>query len=178
MRVVQIVCLISGMALAPYDAVAECQPEMPASTPNTQLVDNGDSTVTDNATGLMWQQCSQGQDMGLGQNCAGAVSRYNWQSALQLPAHLNVSGGFAGYTDWRLPNVKELLSIVEEACSDPSINTQRFPNTAALNYWSSSAKASSSYSWLVDFDYGDTLDSPRYGTDNTGQRVRLVRGGH
>jgi hypothetical protein len=60
------------------------------------FVDNGDGTVTDHATGLMWQKEDSGQAM-------------DWQAALAYAAHL----GLAGYNDWRLPNAKELQSIVD-----------------------------------------------------------------
>jgi hypothetical protein len=60
------------------------------------FVDHGDGTVTDGATGLMWQQADDG-------------SAYNWEDALSYAEGLV----FAGYDDWRLPNAKELQSIVD-----------------------------------------------------------------
>jgi hypothetical protein len=60
------------------------------------FVDNGDGTVTDRATGLMWMQSDSRRTM-------------NWEQALQYAEDLQ----FAGYDDWRLPNVKELQSIVD-----------------------------------------------------------------
>ena len=62
------------------------------------FVDNGDGTVTDLATTLMWQQADSG---------AG----YNWRQALSYAETLDL----AGYDDWRLPNAKELQSIVNYA---------------------------------------------------------------
>lgn len=71
------------------------------------FIDNGDDTVTDNATGLMWQQADDGNG-------------YNWQEALAYAENSEL----AGYTDWRLPNTKELQSIVDyEATSFPAINS-------------------------------------------------------
>jgi hypothetical protein len=58
--------------------------------------DNGDGTVTDHATGLMWQQSDDG-------------NRYDWENALDYAEDLSL----AGHTDWRLPNAKELHSIVD-----------------------------------------------------------------
>ncbi|SHO52540.1 Lcl domain-containing protein [Desulfopila aestuarii] len=58
--------------------------------------DNGDGTITDRATGLMWMQRDSARAM-------------NWEEALQYAA----SQEFAGYSDWRLPNAKELQSIVD-----------------------------------------------------------------
>ncbi len=59
-------------------------------------VDNGDGTVTDRATGLMWQKADSGTTM-------------NWEEALSYAENLK----YAGYDDWRLPNAKELHSIVD-----------------------------------------------------------------
>ncbi len=58
--------------------------------------DNGDGTITDRATGLMWQKADSGQGM-------------NWQQALAFAAGFKL----AGHSDWRLPNAKELQSIVD-----------------------------------------------------------------
>ncbi len=61
-----------------------------------EFVDNGDGTITDNATGLMWQQADSG-------------SGINWEAALAHAEGLTL----AGHDDWRLPNAKELQSIVD-----------------------------------------------------------------
>lgn len=58
--------------------------------------DNGDGTITDRATGLMWQQADSGRGM-------------NWEQALAYAANFKL----AGHSDWRLPNAKELQSIVD-----------------------------------------------------------------
>ncbi len=70
------------------------------------FVENGDSTVSDLATGLMWQQTDDG------------IAR-DWQEAL---VYAEVSG-LAGYNDWRLPNVKELQSIVDYTRSPQTTNS-------------------------------------------------------
>ncbi|MCO6437881.1 MAG: DUF1566 domain-containing protein [Phycisphaerae bacterium] len=68
----------------------------PSTYGTNNFVDNGNGTVTDRSTGLMWTQ----GDSGVG---------YNWQAALGYAENLN----FAGYTDWRLPSVKELQGILD-----------------------------------------------------------------
>jgi len=60
------------------------------------FVSNNDGTVTDKATGLMWQSADDG-------------TRRNWQDSLAYAEDAN----FAGYSDWRMPNIKELQSIVK-----------------------------------------------------------------
>jgi hypothetical protein len=62
-------------------------------------VDNGDGTITDNATGLMWMQADSGEGM-------------DWETALAYAQEMN-EANYLGYSDWRLPNVKELQSIVD-----------------------------------------------------------------
>jgi arylsulfatase A-like enzyme len=80
------------------------------------LTDNGDGTITDNVTGLMWQKTDAGE-----MTWANAVSR----SSLQLTA---------GYTDWRLPTPAELFSILNHN-NNPSFDQTKFPNTNSADYW-------------------------------------------
>ena len=67
--------------------------------------DNGDATITDSATGLMWMQNDSGS-FGAGDYQDGSL---NWEQALNWCDDLND----AGYSDWRLPDAKELQSIVD-----------------------------------------------------------------
>lgn len=152
---------------------AQCDPAIPANTPNSRFMDNGDGTVTDNTTGLMWKQCAEGLS---GAGCVtGSAATYTWQQALQEVQTVNSGGGFAGYTDWRLPNMKELHSIVEGQCHTPAINATLFPNTVSDYFWTNSpyANAVAELAWAVKFDDGLTYFlgqiEPHY--------VRIVRGG-
>jgi len=155
-------------------AVQSCNPAIPADTPSSDFVVHNDGTVTHSRTGLMWKVCSEGQSWSVA-GCSGAATQDFWNAALQIPASLNVSGGYAGYSDWRLPNVNELKSIVEHSCYGPAINATIFPATVSGFYWSSSPYASYSDSaWGVYFysgyDYGLIRSSINH-------QVRLVRGG-
>jgi len=151
-------------------------PEDPhRTTPDSRLTDNGDETVTDELTGLMWKQCSEGQS---GAGCAtDGAGGMDWQAALNTAVAANAEGGgvgFAGYTDWRLPNLKELTSIVERGCDSPSINENYFPVTASGKYWSSSSHADPiSDAWYVNFESGSNFGDPK----SYDLYVRLVRGG-
>lgn len=142
--------------------------EIPPSTPTSQFNNNGDGTVTDGKTGLMWARCAIGLS---GPDCTvGGSGSSSWPDALNLAQ----SSTLAGYDDWRLPNIKELRSIVEEQCFDPPINLVVFPNTPSSFFFSSSPSTDSNITgvWGVYFD-------KRYGYSvvfNTG-RVRLVRSG-
>ena len=128
--------------------------------------------MTDNRTGLMWQKCPAGSS---GSDCSvGSADTYSWAGALQYAQTLNASGGFANFSDWRLPNTKELESLVEEACYDPAINISLFPNNGNSLYWSSSPRADAPvYAWAVKFDWGATGAS--VARNYSSVRVRLVR---
>jgi hypothetical protein len=148
---------------------------MAASTPDSQLADNGDGTVTDRKTGLMWKKCVEGQ---IGSNCeSGYPAFFSWQTALHQPRRINSGPGFAGYHDWRLPNIKELKSIVEEKCDSPAINLVRFPNSISGGVWSGSPFFSipDSEAWTVTFYDGVSGNSDRKNYNY--EQVRLVRGG-
>ena len=149
-----------------------CRPEsIPASTPDSQLQDNSDGTITDLKTGLMWKQCSEGQS---GADCtSGSVETFIWPQALQRAQTVNSGGGFAGFTDWRVPNIKELSSLVEYQCTGPAINLARFPNTPADgNFWSSSAVAGDSHrAWILYYFFGDI----GHYFNNDYYQLRLVR---
>ena len=73
------------------------------------FIDNNDGTITDNATGLMWQQ--NDSETGL-----------NWEEALNWVAQKNTEN-YLGYNDWRLPNAKELQSIVDYTRSPATTNS-------------------------------------------------------
>lgn len=108
-----------------------------ATTPTSQFTDNGDGTVTDNKTGLIWKKCSEGQTYSLS-GCSGGALTYTWKEALNQAQVTNNTGGFLNYTDWRVPNINELRSIAEKQCWEPTINLTIFPNTPSNWFWSSS----------------------------------------
>ena len=129
------------------------------------FVDNGNGTVSDTRSGLMWQQ-DTARDAG------GNYDAMTWKEALAHCANLELPLG--GYTDWRLPTIKELRSLVDYSQYSPSINRNAFPDTVSSYYWSSTTYANgTSYAWYVYFNggYGGT-----YGKSN-GSYVRAVRGG-
>ena len=160
--------LVSGTALAICNGTNE-NTAVASSTPTTDFVDHGDGTVTHTPTGLMWKRCSEGQTWN-GSTCTGTATTYTWQNAL---THADEQS-FAGHSDWRLPNSKELRSIVERRCWSPAINTAIFPATSTSWFWSSSPYANyTGNAWYVGFHYG-LVDASSPGSS---LRVRLVRAG-
>jgi len=163
----------SGEAEAVAVAVQICNTaSVTASTPTVDFVDHGNGTVTHSKTGLMWKQCSEGLS---GVACAtGAATTHTWQAALTVAETLNAGAGFAGFTDWRVPNQKELNSIIERQCTGPSVNATIFPGTVSSGYWSASPyAASATAAWGINFLDGG--DGANVKSSNLG--VRLVRGG-
>ena len=158
--------LLSGTSLATAQTVKSYIDD---EWPDSRYTDHGNGTVTDTKTRLMWKQCPEGQS---GAACAddGSTKAMNWQQALEHAENHS----FAGYSDWRLPNIKELKSLAALNRYEPSINSTRFPNTSGEWFWSASPDADDgNRAWVVDFDYGLGSSRYRYGT----YRVRLVRGG-
>jgi len=122
------------------------------------LTDNLDGTVTDARTGLVWQQ---GEPGGMG-----------WDAALSYCDGLELGGS----SDWRLPNIKELESVVDFTRADPAIDVTKFPSASTSYYWSSTTLAyGPAGAWDVYFGYGgvDGHDKP-----TALESVRCVRGGN
>ncbi|MCP4297098.1 MAG: DUF1566 domain-containing protein [Proteobacteria bacterium] len=119
------------------------------------LIDNGDQTLSDGATGLMWQKCSQGQS---NNDCSGgSATTVNWTDALSYcETQIGGSGTFAGYSDWRLPNRNELESIGDDTKGTAqTINTSFFPYTISGKYWTSTSRADApAHAWYVRFSDG------------------------
>ncbi|GAJ04868.1 unnamed protein product, partial [marine sediment metagenome] len=103
--------------------------------------DNGDDVVIDLATGLMWAA-----DGG----AAGCFNggEHTW---LECFTYL-VDFEFAGFSDWRIPNVKELMSIVDNGRQNPAIKEPPFSLTRPVGYWTSTAfRPSIDEAWIVHF---------------------------
>jgi hypothetical protein len=103
----------------------------------TQFSDNGNETVTDNLTGLVWMQ-------------AVYTDTITWEDALVYAESLS----FAGQTDWRLPNIKELQSICLQTISNPTISNSFF-SVGLKKIWSSTTLPNqTTKSWFLDSRVG------------------------
>jgi len=116
--------------------------------PNPRFTDNSDGTVTDNLTGLIWLKNA---------NCFGQRWWYN-----ALSDCTGLATGSCGLTDgsnagdWRLPNYKELFSLIDVENYNPALPTGHpFNNVQSLYYWSSTTQAvDGSIAWRVHMDLG------------------------
>lgn len=128
--------------------------------------------VTDSRTGLVWRRCVEGMTWD-GTTCTGSPFFGMWQHALQL----SVAEAHRTGQAWRLPNVKELASLVDRSATALSpeamaIDPVAFPATPNFQAWSSSPWATDAfYAWSVHFYYGSVYFT--YLEDNG--VVRLVR---
>ncbi len=128
-----------------------------------RFTDNEDGTITDNATGLMWPKDGNGAGCNNGNTLL-------WPAAIDWAIGLD----FAGHADWRLPNLKELMSIVDYGRYNPCIDVAYFPNTTNDYYWTSSTSSGNANDgWYVTFSFGVIS-----GFNKTAQAfdVRAVRG--
>ena len=123
----------------------------------------GDDVVIDLATGLMWAAdgneagCNNGTDL-------------SWDAGITYANALD----FAGFTDWRVPNIKELISIHDYSIDVPALQEPPFSNTKTETYWASTTlNPQTTWAWAVNADDGLTEQHskliPKY--------LRCVRGG-
>ena len=133
-----------------YANLSKCIPQ----SFTVQTISN-QRVVVDNNTGLMWQQTIP-------------TDEYKQEDAVSYCNTLN----YAGYSDWRLPNTQELLTIVDNSTYEPAINTTYFPNTPSGGFWSSYIIYGSIW-WSVDFFNGGLVP---YFDRATSLVVRCVRG--
>jgi len=147
--------------------------------PNPRFTDNSDSTVTDNLTGLMWGQVAD----------AGGEREWYIAAGGTYPALAYCNDlGLGGHSDWRLPNVKELGSLIDSAFVNPALSNaagdekwttgDAFTGVRSVKdsdyYWSSTTAANDTrYAWVVHFYSGSVIN----GTKTNAYYVWPVRGG-
>lgn len=142
-----------------------------AQTASAGFINNGDGTVIDSNTRLMWQRCTAPSTE---TNCGGITPvTYTWDNALAYCNGLILGG----YSDWRLPNIKSLESLVDVTkATGPNINTTAFPDTQPDDYWTSTTlTGTGSSAWYISFNLVYEI---AMGLDKrNGIYVRCVRGG-
>lgn len=136
--------------------------------PNPRFTDNGNGTVTDNLTGLVWLKeanCIATEYQAFDNDATPSNGGVTWQHALDFIAGMN-DGTYPncslGYSDWRLPNIREMQSILNDGVADEAAWLNQFflnVPTSAL-YWSSTTEAGwDSFAWFIGLapghDYRD-----------------------
>lgn len=167
--------LLLGAAALHAHALAQqvCDTRLaPLSSPASRFEDHADGTVTDKESRLMWMRCSAGQT-GSGTTCSGTAAALDLPTARALAADINRRGQFF-YSDWRVPQLKELATIAERQCENPRVNLAIFPNTPAALYWTASSRSpkdSGSHAFALGFDAEGVVYRPV----EEALHVRLVR---
>ena len=154
--------LIFLLTFSSNTAFAFCTEEV-ATTVDTSgyTIDTDNGVATDASTGLMWQMCNTGETwQSSAARCDGTATTLNWQQALQASEQANT----AGYDDWRLPNVKELMHIIERSCAEPATQLSLFPSTKNEVYWTGSPvfnTGADNLVWAVHFKEGTNVQKDK-----------------
>lgn len=184
---VAILTTMLGLAAIPLAGAQPCSnPAIAPTTPTVAFDLAVDGTARHRPTGLVWMRCALGQTW-TGTSCTGAARALpHWSAALQVTFDVN-SGlddadndgapGFAGETDWRLPNIRELASIHEACRVNPALNIEAFPNpVVSAAFWTSTTVDSNPVAaWGVGSGRGAA--SFLLKSDAIPRFARLVRGG-
>lgn len=144
------------------------------------FTDNGDGTVTDEVTGLVWEKLSDDGSI------HDKDATYTWADAFAVKVAALNADAFAGHSDWRVPNRNELETLVDAGTISPAtfreFDTACTPGCTVLTcsctipsfYWSSTTgKTPTTFAWYVFFDGGFVDDDDKAATNS----VRAVRGG-
>ncbi|HEY2775517.1 MAG TPA: DUF1566 domain-containing protein [Candidatus Binatia bacterium] len=151
------------------------------------FTDNGDGTITDNTTSLMWEKISDDGTI------HDLDNYYSWTDAFAVKIGTLNSQNFAGHNDWRLPNLPEIESIRNIGGMSPAtfsvFQTGCAPGCSVLTcnctlvdargglFWTSSTFMNSEDAWLMLFDTGRSIGEGRSSYWYNMHNVRAVRGG-
>lgn len=135
--------------------------------PQPRFSDTGNQVVIDDLTGLMWAKDAnllKSRDPGLDMDGVAGDGAVSWQHALEYLHRLNVEK-YLGYSDWRLPNLNELASILNQG--EPVITLwlvpQGFTNVQISHYWTSSSVASDAVqAWAINFETGTITPTSKF----------------
>lgn len=178
----------SGSAVSVQPEASRCLSSelVERSKPDSLYERTGTSNlIFDTRTGLTWNNCLLPAVGALdspnqGTNCMPAV-RYSWNDA-RLAADTANTLNYRGYDDWRVPNAKELLSLVDDGCAVVAMNTEYFRQAQPDWHWTSSpAVGRAGKAWAVDFNFHPSRDDLEAGGApwlkmSEKLFVRLVRG--
>lgn len=134
-----------------------------------------DGTAIDTETGLMWCRFALGQTWHV-DTVKDHAKIFIWQAALDVAEEFNQQGGFAGHRDWRIPNINELKTLLDDKSGNKGsaihfIDNRVFPDNPPW-VWSCTPYAGyGGGAWFVHFKGGEAIN------EDTGlaRAVRLVR---
>ncbi|MEY2633707.1 MAG: hypothetical protein RIR00_2361 [Pseudomonadota bacterium] len=133
------------------------------SRPAADFLDHGNGSVTHLTSGLMWQRCPLGQNWD-GQTCSGTASSF---ADTQLAG---ISSSLGGHSDWRLPEIDELLSL-QDFTGLNNRNPDLFPGCNICEFWSATPDINHPSSRWIHANWGDYM----LGSQDSRLQVRLVR---
>jgi hypothetical protein len=140
---------ISAGGTKKFHARAVRDVAVPITVP-TRFTDNGDSTILDNLTNLIWQKFPDSTPQ-------------TWEQAITYAENLN----FANATNWRLPNIKELQSLNDETMVQPSVTSPYFQNLGVNKYWSATTLPNqTTKAWYWSTAYGITTYDLKVNNNN------------
>lgn len=123
-----------------------CFADISASTLSEDFIALSGGQVLQQSRGLVWQRCLYGQSWNPAeQRCDGTAIRLTWQEALQQSITMSEAA-----LAWRVPDVKEAMSMIERQCVDPAIRLTVFPNANSENIWTSTTvQAMPAEAWAI-----------------------------
>ncbi|QUM78178.1 DUF1566 domain-containing protein [Moritella sp. 24] len=181
--------LFSTQTFAAADPVnLNCEATLQQDYTPSDFIDNHDGTVIDLRTSLTWSKCTIGQRYELASNTcsgSGAISYATWEEALIATGAYSINN----ISDWRLPNIKELGSLIDRSCAAPAINLTLFPNSISSIYYTSTPYKGDSdgtlpysiahlVSRVIDFSNGTEIPFSQHDSSLTTYAVRAVKGGY
>lgn len=147
---IKLILTIATTTLVSNLVYASCASTNPQTTPiENFFLDDQKGTALDYTTNLMWTRCQVGKTWS-GSSCDGTATTTNWRNAHQIAQ----ASEYGGYSDWRIPNIKEILTIVEYSCSLPALNTTIFPNTPNDGSLWSSTTQNNELAFAMQFNAG------------------------
>jgi len=170
--IVPALIVASVFASSPAMSVQKCNDKLQEVTPSSRFTDNGNGTVTDTQTKVVWQRCVVGMKWD-GKSCTGQSLDYKYRESHSVVDEFNQKK-VAKHSNWRLPTEKELASLVESTCFNPAINLDVFPYTPQSGFWTSTEDQglNSTRIKVLHFYNGNTYAA----NQNQSWRIRLVAG--
>ncbi len=159
--------LISGLVLPVY--AQKCDSSKSATAPFSQFGNIDRATITDNKNNNTWLRCPVGMTWG-GSSCEGISLKYTWTEAVVVVDELNANK-HEGRSDWRLPTVEELTTVVERRCFKPAIDLKAFPYSPESGFWTDTTVGGvQPRAWVVHFLNGNQYIANK----NQTWRLRLI----